>query len=185
MSKPLKLLVWIAAGLGLFVAYWGWYMLGLNNAQEVFIVPHNFRGIVYILFDQPEGAPTEYDWLKRVYRIPSSGLLRTRFSLQEGLMRLPEFYWDSAGQRQLLHYQVPNGRRIPLGAYVSAIETGAGGCVVDKQGNVKEQIAYKSFIVSDERNVEKFYQQLSDDTKAPPELTCTVTLTDKDSVQAY
>ena len=43
------------------------------------MLPRGFVGPVLIIFNQPDGEPREYKDGKRVYRIPSSGVLRTQF----------------------------------------------------------------------------------------------------------
>ncbi|WP_231590595.1 DUF6843 domain-containing protein [Hymenobacter terrenus] len=181
----MKILLWLVGGLALLLAYWYWYLLGLGNAQEVYLVPQGFRGVVYILFEQPNGVPPEREGWKRIYRIPRSGVLRTQFSFQEGPGPLPEFFWDSAGQRRPLRYQILNHRRPPRGVYVSTIETGSGGCYFDAQDRPQEPVDYESFIVADSQNVKKFYTELREHEYTPSELICDITLTDEDSVKRF
>lgn len=52
---------------------------------EVFVLPDNYTGAVIILFDESDGIPEKIDELgDRVYEIPSSGILKTKFKFQEG-----------------------------------------------------------------------------------------------------
>lgn len=185
MNTILKVVGWVAGGSILLAVYWFWRITGIGNAQEVYVVPQNFTGIVYILFDQPDGVSIERKGLKRVYHISGSGLLKIRSGIQEGTMPLPEFFRDSAGRLLSLPYQIPNGRPIPRGVYISTIETGTGGCGTDAQGNDKREIAYESFIVSDAQHIEKIYTELRNHERTPQALICDVTLTDTDSVKVF
>jgi hypothetical protein len=53
--------------------------------SEVHIVPAGYQGMVYIVFNQNDGYPQEYDNNNsRIYRIPRSGILRTKFKANFG-----------------------------------------------------------------------------------------------------
>ncbi len=46
----------------------------------IYSIPSNYEGNVLIIFDQKSGVPPLYENGRRVYEIPSSGVLRTQFS---------------------------------------------------------------------------------------------------------
>jgi ABC-type multidrug transport system permease subunit len=50
---------------------------------EKYIVPENFRGVVYVITNE-HGQDREYDFFTRVFRIPPSGILFTKFHQKEG-----------------------------------------------------------------------------------------------------
>lgn len=53
--------------------------------DEVYVLPNNFTGAVIVLMDYPEGKPEKYDQEgNRVYEIPENGILKTKFSHEEG-----------------------------------------------------------------------------------------------------
>lgn len=60
---------------------------------EVFILPDGYTGVVYIFYNQDKGEPVKYEQRKRVYEIPSNGILKTQFSLNTGWHHFGEFYY--------------------------------------------------------------------------------------------
>ncbi|MCI4647399.1 hypothetical protein [Phaeodactylibacter sp.] len=73
----------------LYGAYILWAILafggGCNRmAPETHFLPDGYTGKVYIFFNQSEGRAREYDENARVYRIPKSGVLRTKFKSNSG-----------------------------------------------------------------------------------------------------
>jgi len=76
------------------------------NAMEIperYLFPEDFRGVVYVVFDQENGKEKEYEGIHRVYRIPESGILFTKFSQNEEVYSFQEFYFvDSNGTRKEL-----------------------------------------------------------------------------------
>lgn len=65
--------------------------------DEIFILEPGFSGSVYVFYQQPNGHPIEYDRGKRIYRIPTNGVLRTQFSVNTGWHSFGEFYYRVEG----------------------------------------------------------------------------------------
>ncbi|AKP52899.1 DUF6843 domain-containing protein [Cyclobacterium amurskyense] len=88
------------------------------NAMEIperYLLPEDFRGVVYVVFDQENGKEKEYEGIHRVYRIPESGILFTQFSQNEEVYSFQEFFFvNSNGKRKELgeldyrHFNTPN-----------------------------------------------------------------------------
>lgn len=58
----------------------------LNSlTYEEYIIPEDLKGVVYVITDKENGRDKEYDFYKRVYRIPASGVLFTKFNQKAGL----------------------------------------------------------------------------------------------------
>jgi hypothetical protein len=75
--------------------------------REVYLLPPGFHGRIIVFFNQMDGAAQEFDSGARVYRIPESGYLKSRFAKNGGCMnnhRIRFFYADSTGQRTPLIY---------------------------------------------------------------------------------
>ena len=51
---------------------------------EKYIIPENFRGVVYVITDKKRGIDREYNFFTRLYRIPQSGILVTKFNQKSG-----------------------------------------------------------------------------------------------------
>ncbi len=103
----------------LFILY-GLYLLwaifafggGCNKMKsETHILPNGYIGMVYVFFNQKEGNPKEYENDTRIYRIPKSGVLRTRNKANTGWM-------DT--KRNLNFYYAENDSLIILNKYISA-----------------------------------------------------------------
>ena len=50
----------------------------------IYVLPAHPPPIMYIVYDQPDGTPREFQGLSRVYRIPPSGVLCTQFTHRNG-----------------------------------------------------------------------------------------------------
>jgi hypothetical protein len=100
---------------------------------------------------------------------------------------LPKFFWDSSGYRRPLPYRIgPGGRHMPRGAYVSTLEFGKGGCTIEGQESDTKPIQYESFIVCEDRDLNKYYDQLREHLHTPPELICKLSaLGNDDSVEVF
>lgn len=75
--------------------------------KEIYLIPPAFRGELIVFFDQADGQEMQYEDEARVYNIPSSGFLKTRFPKNGGCMnddRIHFFYQDSLGDREPMDY---------------------------------------------------------------------------------
>jgi hypothetical protein len=85
-----------------------------NRAEhEVHLIPAGFRGPVVVVFSDAAGAPKEYEDRARLYRIPSSGVLRTQFGPNEGWGRPDYFYIDQHGRRSRIVPGTPCDDSLP------------------------------------------------------------------------
>jgi len=71
----------------------------MTAEPETFLVPSDFRGRVNIIYDQKCGEETEFENDRRVYRIPSNGLLLTKFKKPSGLIDHKYFLVNNSGTR--------------------------------------------------------------------------------------
>lgn len=101
--------------IGLSFGFVAFTFLNAMEIPERYLIPENFRGVVYVVFDQENGKEKEYEGIHRVYRIPESGILFTQFSQNEDVYSFQEFFFvDSHGTRKELgvldnrHFNWPN-----------------------------------------------------------------------------
>ena len=61
-------------------------MLACKQAEnELYLIPDGFEGAVIILMDEPDGQPKEYNERGyRIYNIPTEGVLKTQFKMEDG-----------------------------------------------------------------------------------------------------
>lgn len=74
-----------------------WVAIGvfINNVFfEKYIIPKDFRGSVYVITDHEIGQDRKYDFCTRVYKVPNSGVLFTKFSQRQGLINRRKFYLE-------------------------------------------------------------------------------------------
>ena len=64
---------------------------------EKFIIPENFNGVVYVITDKEYGNKREYDFFTRIYRIPRSGVLFTKFNQNHGINIRNFYQFDEKG----------------------------------------------------------------------------------------
>jgi len=55
-----------------------------NADPAVYFIPKKFEGVFSVVYSQRKGNPKEYQYGRRVYRIPSNGILLTQFGFQGG-----------------------------------------------------------------------------------------------------
>lgn len=91
-------LIAIALPLG----YVGYSIMNAFARPETFLVPDNFHGVVYVIYDEQNGNPKEYEGLRRVYRIPETGVLFTKFPQTQGIHDRKFYYLKPNGSRREL-----------------------------------------------------------------------------------
>ena len=64
---------------------------------EKYIIPKDFKGVVYIITDKDFGQNREYDFFTRVFRIPKSGILFTKFRQKSGFNKRIFYQADNLG----------------------------------------------------------------------------------------
>lgn len=85
-------------------AFW----LGINRAEpETFLLPDGFRGEFVIFYDEPCGTDPKYIGGRRIYEIPKSGVLITKFSKDRGLLDRKFFFVSNDGSMR----EIPEFRR--------------------------------------------------------------------------
>jgi hypothetical protein len=71
--------------------------------DEIYFLPENYQGAVYVLFDQKSGTAAKLDNGKRVYTIPDNGILKTQFPTNKGWHSVM-YFRKSGKQLAILDY---------------------------------------------------------------------------------
>ena len=97
--------------------------------KEIYLLPEGLYGQIIVFFDQDDGQEMEYEGDTRVYKIPSSGILKTQFPKNGGCMgdgRNLFFYEDSLAGRIAIDYfldvdrdSIPAGQDYVLMSFLS------------------------------------------------------------------
>lgn len=97
-----------------FIIYFIIHLINLPSS-DTFLIPKNFRGTVYVFYDQINGVEKEYEGSRRIYRIPKDGILLTKFHLKGGIIDLSasRFYLvdERDNRKELKHCSVYDGNK--------------------------------------------------------------------------
>lgn len=76
-----------------------------KGEDTIFLLPKDFIGYAVILYDQSDGSEIQYEnGGKRLYKIPPSRVLKTKFKADYGRTCFPDFYYEA----------ISDQNRIPL-----------------------------------------------------------------------
>ena len=82
-------------------------------SKDIYLIPNNYRGKVEILYGKEDGQEKESEGLWRIYRIPESGKLKTKYKLKGSsiyLYNCKYYYVDRNGNRKLLKVYDENSK---------------------------------------------------------------------------
>jgi len=88
--------------IGFPLGYVGFSILNAFEQPETFLIPEDFKGVVYIIYDDQIGEPKEFEGFRRVYRIPETGVLFTNFKQTQGIHNRKFYYVSKTGKRNEL-----------------------------------------------------------------------------------
>jgi hypothetical protein len=69
---------------------------------ESYLIPYKYVGKVNVIFNQKLGNPPLYENGRRLYKIPSNGILLTGFKDEEGFVDHKYYYVDTNGNKKPL-----------------------------------------------------------------------------------
>jgi hypothetical protein len=87
------------------LAAFGAYVWYSSASSNVFLIPEGFKGRVLIVHSCEDGLEKELEGMRRVYRIPASGVLKTQFSFAGDAfdhLNSSFYYVDAGGNRTKL-----------------------------------------------------------------------------------
>ena len=70
--------------------------------SEIYLIPEGFEGRVNVIFSKKTKITARYENAKRVYKIPSDGILVSDYEFQEGMINREFFLIDAQGHRSPL-----------------------------------------------------------------------------------
>ena len=163
------------------------FMQTLSSCQiaesETYLIPENFMGKVRIIFNQ-NGKTYKYrDWNKkdtfytskvgvsksyengrRIYKIPSDGILLTQFSENDGFYNRQYYSVDSDGKRSALKIFEFRHFKMDSAGYVVDDKNLRGIFGDGTDGSIgNEQIFYQEFVVAKYNILDKILSSLSSD----------------------
>jgi hypothetical protein len=88
--------------IGLPLAFVGYSFYNSFTTPERYLIPEDYRGSVIVIFNQKDGQKKEYEGKRRLYRIPSTGVLFTQFKDEQGWINQDYYLVSPNGQRKKL-----------------------------------------------------------------------------------
>jgi hypothetical protein len=133
-------------------------LLGCGETGEtsVYVLPKNYQGVVFILYNQKDGEQPKYEDNNRVYEIPSNGILKTQFTPNVGWRPLDKFYYLDNGKRIEITYEQPpktiKGDTIKICCFSS-------GTSSIHPYDTARKVSFAMFYVGTEKNLDILYEQ--------------------------
>ena len=87
---------------GIPLAFVGYSWTRSFTTPETYLIPSGYCGRVLVIFNQPDGQKPEFERGRKIYNIPSSGILFTQFADEQGFIDQQYYYRTPTGQRQRL-----------------------------------------------------------------------------------
>jgi hypothetical protein len=127
-----------------------------NTAEDAIIVlPRGYTGYVLIVHDQKDGREKKYHDGKRVYEVPSGGILLTEFPNNPGWSNLPEFYYEKIAPENKIPFTT-DPKSIPENDVVAYGGT-AGAANRDDEG--KDVVRYVLYYVGNDAQIDSAYRK--------------------------
>ena len=154
--------------------------LGISSCDraepETYLIPDGFTGKVQIIFNQngvpvkyqneygrdtiytPKiGTPVKYEYGRRIYEIPTSGILLTQFQDNEGFINRLYFYKYKNGKRRPLEVIEPQQSKLDSTKWV-VTDSKKVGVLEEVNGSYGNfNVAFQEFVVSSYNTLDKFY----------------------------
>lgn len=133
-------------------------MLGLSlsgcgqKIRETFLVPAGFEGRINVIFNQPSSPPIPVAEGRKVYNIPTDGILVTSSGLEDGMIDQEFFYVDSLGKRTAIPV-LEDGEK--LGKEPKVVYKGANG--VYGNSSDKNPLEFTEVIIASEGSEQKIF----------------------------
>ena len=120
--------------------------------SEIYLIPEGFEGRVNVIFRKRTKITARYENAKRVYIIPSDGILVSDYEFQEGMINREFFILDSRGQRAPL--LVFDGKN-PVNDELRIFNNGTLGVYGNSDSNLKRY--YHEFLVTSKNKIDKYF----------------------------
>ena len=127
-----------------------------RGEDEVIIVPQGYTGYVLIIYGQKNGASPKYEDERRIYEIPSDGILKTQFSNNPGWTNLPKFYYGSISSENEIPFKIEY-EEVPTDS-VAAFGGSAGYASRDLEG--KKGVRYLQYFVGTKSQMQEAADQV-------------------------
>ena len=122
--------------------------------KEIIVVPKNYTGYIIIIYNQNHESQKKYLGSKRVYEIPKSGILKTKFAGNYGNIGLPEFYYGKISASSKIKYV------LDLEKLSSKTVVASGGATGVADKNTDGKIEYQLFYIGNKEQTDKAHNDI-------------------------
>lgn len=95
-------LLWTVTPIVIFFAYQFFWYQSQKVSPETFLIPQEFRGKVHVIFNKACGQQKGMAGNSRLYRIPSNGILLSKFKDEQGFINQKYFLVERSGKQTLI-----------------------------------------------------------------------------------
>src|SRR5471032_128679 len=67
--------------------------------SETILLPNNYKGAIYIIYDQKQGQPGKYEKGSRIFEVPENGIIRSQLPPNNGWHQTLRCFYVLNGQR--------------------------------------------------------------------------------------
>lgn len=125
-----------------------------RGENEIYIVPKNYTGYIIVIYGQKKGTEPAFEAKKRVYKIPSNGVLKTQFTGNFEWTNFPEFYYEQIAPENKIPFK-SESKNIPTDSIV-AYGGISGSANKDLAG--KKVVHYTLFYIGNNAQIDKAYE---------------------------
>jgi hypothetical protein len=132
-----------------------------ESKESICLIPKDYTGSVFIIFDQPDGIVPEIENGRYIYRIPKDGVLRTTVQPNYRIKENDYYYVDEQGNRTKLDYLYPGGSAWKDEPHTFDNVDRASGqifCMMDEIGSTNKSgkvIHWRQFLVGTAKDAER------------------------------
>jgi hypothetical protein len=128
---------------------------GEIGENSVYLLPKNYQGVVFVLYNRKSGEQPKYEGNTRIYEIPSNGILETQLT--------PNTSWHQSDK----YFYLDNGKRIEItydqqhqinGDTIKACCFSSGTASIHPYDN-GSIVSFAKFYLGSEKNLDSFYEQ--------------------------
>jgi hypothetical protein len=125
---------------------------------ESYYIQKGFQGRINIIFNQSKGDSFKYENGRRVYQIPSNGILLTQFKDEYGIVDHQYYYVDGIGNKKALKIFSYDYNKDGTTKWIVKDRNEVGVFLDGTTGGYgRSNIRYQEFIVSDYNSLDSFY----------------------------
>lgn len=124
-----------------------------QTVKETFLIPSGFEGRINVVFNQPNSNPISVENDRRIYKIPTDGILITSSKLETGILDQEYYYVDNKGNKEKIDITEFNKE---LGIKPSVAKYGTVGIY----GNSDEQnpLEFLESIIASKKTIDSIYE---------------------------